>query len=264
MSDTAIAAAGTAPAQVPATHPSPWKDPKGFGFRDLIDIVNPLQHLPIIGSIYRWMTGDRPGEAAQMAGDALYGGPIGIGVSLLSASLQDEQGHDLGERVIAYMFGPDAKATAVAAAQPAGAASPGAAQPGPGAAAALPPATPDHAPMPLYGGMTLLRLPVAPAPAQPQAQGDPAKAFLAHNAALERQLAAVPRTPRTAPVPLVVPPGSLEPPHLAAAPSAPGAPLDVSHKMLDALDKYMQLEQQRKARPATPDAPAPAGVDLSL
>src|SRR5579863_9908549 len=98
MSDAALAAAGPAPAQNSAFHA--WKDPKGFGFRDLIDIVNPLQHLPIIGSIYRWVTGDRPGEAAQIAGDALYGGLIGVGIGLASAATEDSQGRDVGEQVI--------------------------------------------------------------------------------------------------------------------------------------------------------------------
>ena len=57
--------------------------PRGFGFRDILDIVNPLQHLPIIGSVYRWLTGDRPGAVAQIAGDALYGGPIGAAVGFV-------------------------------------------------------------------------------------------------------------------------------------------------------------------------------------
>jgi hypothetical protein len=82
---TAAIAALPPPAAMPAPpaqHPSAWHNGNSFGFRDLIDIVNPLQHIPIIGSIYRWATGDRPGEAAQIAGDALYGGPIGVGVGL--------------------------------------------------------------------------------------------------------------------------------------------------------------------------------------
>jgi hypothetical protein len=260
MSDAAIAA--IPPAQQPATHSTAWKDPKGFGFHDLLDIINPLQHLPIIGSIYRWATGDRPGEAAQIAGDAIYGGPIGIAFGLVSAATEDAQGHDLGERALAAMFGPDQKTTAVAAATPPAAAAMPAA---PAAAASPPQAKPDHPPMPLFGGIALPP-PSAPA-AAPAAQDGAARDFLAHNAMLERQISAGSRgAPATSPIPLVLPPGSLTPPRATAAASSGslGGPIDISHKMLDALDKYMRLEQERKTHPMPPDEGPPASVDLSL
>ena len=50
----------------------------GLGFGDLLDVINPLQHLPVVGTIYRALTGDTMSEAARMAGGALYGGPFGI------------------------------------------------------------------------------------------------------------------------------------------------------------------------------------------
>ena len=250
MSDVASTTAAIAP-QPGAFHA--WKDAKGFGFRDLVDIINPLQHLPIIGSIYRWVTGDRPGEAAQIAGDALYGGPIGVGFSLASAALQDSQGHDLGERALAYVFGPaDKQPTAVAAAPPAPASVPGAA---PIQAKA------DHPPISLFGGIATPAPPVA----QPAAatQNTAARDFLARNTALERQVIPGTRfTPGTsAPVPLVPPPGTLPPPHVFAAPA--GQPIDIPQKMMEGLDKYMKLEQERKAQP-TPAGAAAQPVDLTL
>ncbi|MBT5013959.1 MAG: hypothetical protein HON02_05865, partial [Rhodospirillaceae bacterium] len=30
----------------------------GFTFLDFLDIINPLQHIPVVGSLYRDMTGD--------------------------------------------------------------------------------------------------------------------------------------------------------------------------------------------------------------
>ena len=33
----------------------------GFSFHDLLDTINPLQHLPVVSTIYRAITGDRPG-----------------------------------------------------------------------------------------------------------------------------------------------------------------------------------------------------------
>ncbi|MGB6086494.1 MAG: hypothetical protein WBF74_07845, partial [Parvibaculum sp.] len=32
-----------------------------FGFSDFLDVINPLQHIPIVSSIYRELTGDELG-----------------------------------------------------------------------------------------------------------------------------------------------------------------------------------------------------------
>ena len=94
MSANVIAAAPNPAAQPlpaaaePRTHA--WKTGKGgsFGFRDLLDIVNPLQHIPLVSAIYRHLTGDVPGNVAELAGDALFGGPIGLGVGLFSVAFR--------------------------------------------------------------------------------------------------------------------------------------------------------------------------------
>ncbi|HWE73821.1 MAG TPA: hypothetical protein VG328_11725 [Stellaceae bacterium] len=77
-----------------------------FSFKDLLDIVNPLQHLPVVGSVYRYLTGDEPSVGTRIIGDALYGGPIGFGVSVASnALLTTRDGKDVGERMLADVFG---------------------------------------------------------------------------------------------------------------------------------------------------------------
>src|SRR5215469_18139730 len=121
MSDT-TAAATTVPPPSPPPAASPAKGPTlwahgSFGFKDLLDIVNPLQHLPIVGSVYRYLTGDEPSGGARIVGDAIYGGPIGFGVGVVTTMLTDEDGRDLGERTLAAVFGPrgdSAAPTAVA------------------------------------------------------------------------------------------------------------------------------------------------------
>jgi len=106
VSDVAAAAASSAP---PSSGPlgfSLWSH-GSFSFKDLLDIVNPLQHLPIIGSIYRYLTGDEPAGGTRIIGDGLYGGPIGFGVSVVTTALfTDSNGRDLGERLLAGVFGP--------------------------------------------------------------------------------------------------------------------------------------------------------------
>ncbi|MBL1141549.1 MAG: hypothetical protein HND53_05890 [Proteobacteria bacterium] len=60
----------------------------GFTFGDIIDIVNPLQHIPIVSHIYRKITGDTIAPAMEIAGGALFGGPIGAIASLVTTAYQ--------------------------------------------------------------------------------------------------------------------------------------------------------------------------------
>jgi hypothetical protein len=60
----------------------------GFTFGDIIDIVNPLQHIPIVSNIYRKITGDTIAPAMEITGGALFGGPIGAAVSFVTTAFQ--------------------------------------------------------------------------------------------------------------------------------------------------------------------------------
>ncbi len=51
-------------------------------FLDLIDAVNPLQHIPVVSTIYRNISGDRISDVPKFIGGALYGGPIGLVAAL--------------------------------------------------------------------------------------------------------------------------------------------------------------------------------------
>jgi hypothetical protein len=110
VSDVAATAALTSPSAPPASQSSGlgrsmWSH-GSFSFKDVLDIVNPLQHLPVVGSIYRYLTGDEPSAGTRIIGDALYGGPIGFGVSAAStALLTGSDGKDVGERLLADVFG---------------------------------------------------------------------------------------------------------------------------------------------------------------
>src|SRR5260221_13671249 len=68
-----------------------WKG-DSFSFRDLIDIINPLQHLPVVSTLYRWVTGDAIGALPRIIGDGVYGGPIGLLTGLLDTAAQQETG----------------------------------------------------------------------------------------------------------------------------------------------------------------------------
>lgn len=102
-----------------------WKNKKeGFTFSDFLDIVNPLQHLPIVSSIYRAITGDEPSIGARLIGGALYGGPIGVASEAAVAAVDQVVGGDPGQKVIAWVGdlfdgGSDTTATKVAKVEPA-------------------------------------------------------------------------------------------------------------------------------------------------
>jgi hypothetical protein len=67
-----------------------------FSFKDVLDIINPLQHIPIINNIYRKVTGDEISNVARIAGDALYGGFVGAAFGMANAVAVNETGDDMG------------------------------------------------------------------------------------------------------------------------------------------------------------------------
>jgi hypothetical protein len=89
-----------------------------FSFHNLLDIINPLEHLPIIGTLYRAITGTHIGIPEKIAGDALYGGLWGAVSGVADAAFEAVTGKDFGSTVLALFTGhhPD---TAVASNAPA-------------------------------------------------------------------------------------------------------------------------------------------------
>ncbi|KAB7742346.1 hypothetical protein F2P47_03530 [Parvibaculum sedimenti] len=77
----------------------------GLTFGDVLDTLNPLQHIPVVSSIYRELTGDTISPGARVAGGALYGGPIGLVASVFDAAVEAVSGSDLGEHAIATLTG---------------------------------------------------------------------------------------------------------------------------------------------------------------
>jgi hypothetical protein len=289
-------------AQVPATQPATppqasaaqdpahlWKD-KSFSFHDLLDIINPLQHIPLVATVYRYLTGDTIGNVARVAGDALYGGPIGMASGIIQAGVQIDTGKDIGDHVVAMLFGDD---------------SPG--SPTPVMTAAK---TPASAPI-VVAKNTVSVPPTSPGgiPIRQLASAqttDPRQAFIARAEALRAKnggggssgstlsnhvvplegpaalvaassnrrviatpftaapagsaprtiLASAPATAQGAPSPNTPAPNTTAPTIRASVPTPDGPapaplalpnnpPIDISKQMLDALDKYAAMQQQK-------------------
>jgi hypothetical protein len=82
-------------------------DDDGLSFSDVLDVINPLQHIPIVNDIYRELTGDKIGVGARLIGGTLYGGPVGLIGAAFNAVLEESTGHDAGGHLIALFKGED-------------------------------------------------------------------------------------------------------------------------------------------------------------
>jgi len=103
----------TALAQGPA--PAAAKaERKSFTFDDFLDIINPLQHLPVLSTIYRHLTGDKIGLPEKIIGDGLYGGAIGFACSVGDAVFQEITGKSLGDTVYDFVTGEDDESLVIA------------------------------------------------------------------------------------------------------------------------------------------------------
>ena len=103
----ATSAAAIPPASTPA---DPKTAPKSsdwdFSFHNLLDIINPLEHLPIIGTIYRAITGTHIGIPERIAGDALYGGLWGAVSGVADAAFEAVTGKDFGRHGAGAVYRP--------------------------------------------------------------------------------------------------------------------------------------------------------------
>ncbi len=82
---------------------APPSQPENFGLGDLLDIVNPLQHLPLVGHIYRAVTGDEIKPSMKIVGGALYGGVAGAASGIANAIIEEETGKDISGNVMAMV-----------------------------------------------------------------------------------------------------------------------------------------------------------------
>ena len=103
---TAAATQAMRQATIASAAPAPAATEHGFSlgsvFHDLLDIVNPLQHLPVIGTLYRAITGDTMGTVEKIAGDALYGGLWGAVGAVADTAFEAVTGKDFGSTVLAF------------------------------------------------------------------------------------------------------------------------------------------------------------------
>jgi hypothetical protein len=95
--------------------PTTDNDDATMSFGDFLDMINPLQHIPIISAGYRSITGESISPVARIAGDTLYAGILGVasaGVAAVGA-IADEafaannDGQGMAGAAYACLFGDD-------------------------------------------------------------------------------------------------------------------------------------------------------------
>jgi len=88
----------------------------GFTFLDFLDIINPLHHIPVIGTLYRHFTGDQIDPGSRVFGGTLFFGPLGTVASIGDVLIRDATGKDLGQHVMAMFDQQAPRPSEVAAA----------------------------------------------------------------------------------------------------------------------------------------------------
>lgn len=206
----------------------------GLTFDDLLDVINPLQQLPVIGSLYRWLTGDQISPAARIAGGALFGGPIGIAGAIGGLIVDGVTGGNTEQEVMTALLGPSPAGPEPDAEQPSLAAMPPSAPP-PAAA------TPENSLVPSSGP------PALPAAAAPAAS--PVELDSGSEAALLEFIARQTAPAGGAAMQPIAPPTIDIGPPAAAGLDLPGSiPLELSR----AYDSYRR-QQQRADGALAPD-----------
>lgn len=75
----------------------------GFGFFDLLDMINPFQHIPLVNFAYRAITGDEIKPISQIIGGGVFGGPLGIAGGIVNAVIEEETGKDAVGNAMAFV-----------------------------------------------------------------------------------------------------------------------------------------------------------------
>ncbi|MCU7940128.1 MAG: hypothetical protein KZQ64_08285 [gamma proteobacterium symbiont of Bathyaustriella thionipta] len=100
-----ISTVNTAAVNIAETDTVSFWGKDGFTFGDVLDIFNPLHHLPIISKYYREQTEDNACEGSRLIGGvllgALLGGAAGVVSSVANSALRHETHQDISEHLLA-------------------------------------------------------------------------------------------------------------------------------------------------------------------
>ena len=86
-----------------------------FDFDDVLDVINPLHHIPVVSTVYRENVKDEIGAIPRILGAMLFGGGIvgtvvGAASAVINIAIEQETGKDLGGHIYTAIFGDSKKA----------------------------------------------------------------------------------------------------------------------------------------------------------
>jgi hypothetical protein len=76
-----------------------------FSAFDFLDMINPLQHIPVVNYAYRYLTGDSIKPISSIIGGAIFAGPVGAATGLVSALAEQGVGGSLPETILSMASG---------------------------------------------------------------------------------------------------------------------------------------------------------------
>ncbi|MCL4456578.1 MAG: hypothetical protein M1147_11855 [Nitrospirae bacterium] len=100
------------------TKPTEEKTGRGVSFDDILDIVNPLQHIPVVSTVYRSATGDEISPVSRIVGGTIFGQLFGLIASVVNVVVEAVTGKDIGDHVMTALKGDTNKTEAVASKKP--------------------------------------------------------------------------------------------------------------------------------------------------
>lgn len=82
-----------------------YSDEDGYGFADMLDIINPLQHIPLVNQLYREVTGDTIKSSSKIVGGVIFTGPLGLVGPLVDLIAEQETGESVSGYMSEALFG---------------------------------------------------------------------------------------------------------------------------------------------------------------
>jgi len=93
----------SSPDEMPSKHEFSFFGDDGFSFGDLIDVVNPLHHIPFVSTFYREATGDDIAAAPRVMGSTLFFGPLGFAGAIANVMVEESTGMDIGQHMASWV-----------------------------------------------------------------------------------------------------------------------------------------------------------------
>lgn len=76
-----------------------------FTFGDILDIVNPFHHIPIVSTAYRFVTNDKISPLSKIIGGTIYGRVFGFIASVVNVVVETVTGKDIGDYILTAVTG---------------------------------------------------------------------------------------------------------------------------------------------------------------